>query len=174
MKLSPQGALLVEQRRSGGREGTAMTTSAHSFARDLVFRPHPHIVAGKIVVLLGIGGGMLLAGIIHASVLTLPAVIVTLMLALRIAYLELATCLIVRGDTLLLRSGWILRREERIALYRADVMTTQSLAGRLLDYGHITFTCDDRTVKVRNIAQFRRLQEELARLQRIPALWRSS
>jgi hypothetical protein len=77
-----------------------MTTSAHSFARDLVFRPHPHIVAGKIVVLLGIGGGMLLAGIIHASVLTLPAVLITLMLALRIAYLELATCLIVRGDTL--------------------------------------------------------------------------
>ena len=100
--------------------------------------------------------------------------IVALALALRIAYLELATCLIVRGDTLLLRSGWILRREERIALYRADVMTTQSLAGRLLDYGHITFTCDDRTVEVRNIAQFRRLQEELARLQRIPALWRSS
>jgi len=151
-----------------------MTASAHSFDCDLVFRPHPHIVAGKIVVLLGIGGGTLLAGIIHNSVLTLPAVIVTLMLALRIAYLELATCLIVRGDTLLLRSGWILRREERIALYRADVMTTQSLAGRLLDYGHITFTCDDRTVKVRNIAQFRRLQEELARLQRIPALWRSS
>ena len=95
-------------------------------------------------------------------------------LARRFAFALMVVALIVLGDTLLLRSGWILRREERIALYRADVMTTQSLAGRLLDYGHITFTCDDRTVKVRNIAQFRRLQEELARLQRIPALWRSS
>lgn len=151
-----------------------MTTSAHSFVCDLVFRPHPHIVAGKIVVLLGIGGGSLLAGIVHASALTLPVVIITLALALRIAYQELATFLIVRGDTLLLRSGWIVRREERIALHRADVLTTQSLAGRLFDYGHITFTCDDRTVTVRNITPLRRLQEELARLQRIPALWRSS
>jgi len=174
MKLSPQGVLLVEQRRSGDREGAAMTTSAHSFARDLVFRPHPHIVASKIVVLLGIGGGMLVASIVYSSALTLPVVIVALALALRIAYLELATCLIVRGDTLLLQYGWIFRREERIALHRTDVMTTQSLAGRLLDYGHITFTCDDRAIEVRNIAQFRRLQEELARLQRIPALWRSS
>ncbi|MGQ9547933.1 MAG: PH domain-containing protein [Roseiflexus sp.] len=150
-----------------------MTTSAHSFACDLVFRPHPHIVAGKIIVLLGIGIGVLLASIVHTSALTLSAVIIVLVLALRVAYLDLATFLIVRGDTLVLRSGWIFWREKHILLHRTDVMTIQSLAGRLLDYGHITFTCDEQTIVVRNIAQFRRLQEELARLQRIPAPWRS-
>lgn len=91
---------------------------------------------------------------------------------MRSAYHELTTILIVRGDTLLLRRGLFFWREEQVPLHRVDVLITQSLLGRLFDYGRITITRNDTVLIVRNIGEFRRLKEEIARLQRIPALWR--
>ncbi|MCS6841136.1 MAG: PH domain-containing protein [Roseiflexus sp.] len=150
-----------------------MTTSAHPSIRDRVFRPHPYIVGSKIVVLLAFGAGVLLAGITHAAAIAMPIAWALVILAARIAYRELTTFLVVRGDTLLLRRGLIFWREDQVPLHRVDVQTIQSLPGRLFDYGHLTITCNDRTLVVRNIGEFRRLQEEIARLQRIPAFWRS-
>lgn len=149
-----------------------MATSAYPSLQDRVFRPHPYIVGGKIVVLLAFGAGILLAGIAHAASIALLAALAPLFLAARIAYCELATILVVRGDTLLLRQGWIIWREEQIPLHRTDVLTAQSLPGRLFDYGHLTITRDDRVLTVRNLGEFRRLQEEIARLQRVPSVWR--
>jgi hypothetical protein len=146
----------------------------HLSFHEQIFRPHPYIVGGKIVVFLALGIGILLAGVLHAAGTVLPVALVPLFLAGRVAYCELATILVVRDDTLLLRQGWIIWREEQIPLHRADVLTTQSLPGRLLDYGNLTITRDDRVLTVRNIGEFRRLQVELARLQRISMLWRAS
>lgn len=150
-----------------------MATSAYPSLQDREFRPHPYIVGGKIVVLLACGAGILLAGVAHAAVIVMPVALTLLVLAARIAYCELATILVVRGDTLLLRQGWIFWLEEQIPLHRADVLTTQSLPGRLFDYGHLTITRDERVLTVRNLGEFRRLQEEIARLQRIPLFWRA-
>lgn len=149
-----------------------MATSAYPF-QDQVFRPHPYIVGGKIVVLLAPGIGVLLAGVTHAAVVVMLVACALIVLAARVAYCELTTFLVVRGDTLLLRRGWLVWREEQVPLHRADVLTTQSLPGRLFDYGHLTITCGDDTLVVRNIGEFRRLKEEIAHLQRIPAFWRS-
>jgi membrane protein YdbS with pleckstrin-like domain len=150
-----------------------MATSAYHSFRDQEFRPHPYLVGGKIVVLLAFGAGMLLAGVAHAAVIVMPVACVLFVLATRIAYCELTTILVVRGDTLLLRQGWIIWREVQIPLHRADVLTSQSLPGRLFDYGHLTITRDDRVIAVRNLGEFRRLQEEIARLQRISLFWRA-
>lgn len=150
-----------------------MATSAYPAIQDQVFRPHPYIVGGKIVVLLASGIGILLAGMTHAAIIAIPIACALIVLAARVAYCELTTFLIVRGDTLLLRQGWIFWREEQIPLHRVDVLTTQSLPGRLFDYGHLMITREDCVLTVRNLGEFRRLQEEIARLQRIPAFWRA-
>ncbi|MGB9754587.1 MAG: hypothetical protein C0183_20370 [Roseiflexus castenholzii] len=149
-----------------------MTTSVHPAIHERLFRPHPYIVGVKIVVCLALGVGMMLAGIVHATGAALLFALAPLCLAARIAYCELATTLVVRGDTLLLRQGWFFWREEHIPLHRVDVLITQSLLGRLFDYGRLTITRDDDVLIVRNVGEFRRLKEEIARLQRIPAFWR--
>ncbi len=150
-----------------------MTTHAYPSLQDRIFRPHLYIVGGKIVGLAAFGIGVLLAGIVHTAIVVMLVACALLVLAARIAYRELATILVVRGDTLLLREGWIIWRETPIPLHRAEVLTTQSLPGRLFDYGHLTITCNDRVRTVRNLGEFRRLQEEIARLQRIPTFWRA-
>lgn len=149
-----------------------MATSVYPSLQDRVFRPHSSIVGCKIVVLLALGAGVLLAGIAHAAIIAVPIAGFFLVLAVRSAYHELTTILIVRGDTLLLRRGLFFWREEQVPLHRVDVLITQSLLGRLFDYGRITITRNDTVLIVRNIGEFRRLKEEIARLQRIPALWR--
>lgn len=150
-----------------------MATSAYSSIQDQVFRPHPYIVGGKIVAFLASGIGILLAGAAHATLIVTPVACAVLVLAARIAYCELTTFLIVRGDTLLRRQGWLFWREKQVPLHRAEVLTTQSLSGRLFDYGHLTIAWDDEVLVVRNIGEFRRLKEEIARLQRVSAFWRT-
>lgn len=150
-----------------------MAVPVYPSLQDRVFRPHLYIVGGKIVVLAAFGIGVLLAGIVQAAIVVMPVACALLVLAARIAHCELTTILVVRGDTLLLREGWIVWRETPILLHRTEVLTVQSLPGRLFDYGHLTITCDDRVRTVRNLGEFRLLQEEIARLQRIPTFWRA-
>lgn len=149
-----------------------MIAPESSFPNDRLFYSHPSIVGGKIVVLAALSAGVVFAGLVYTTVIVAPVVCALLILAVRVAFQELTTTLVVRKDTLLVRRGWIIWREKQVPLHRAQVQTVQSVLGRLFDYGHLTIVFDDETLTVRNIGEFRALQVELARLQRISALWR--
>jgi len=149
-----------------------MVRSSHAVVREYVFRPHRRLTMIKVGMLLAVCGGLAGAAVIHNAAPALLLVVVLVFLAARVAYLETAIALVVRGDTLLLRRGLLFQREEPIPLHRAGVIISQGPLARWMDYGHLTITCDGQVFTLRTIAEFRHLQACLAYVQRVPGAGR--
>lgn len=145
-----------------------MVGSSHAAVCEYVFRPHRRLTVIKVGMLLVVCGGVAGAAVVHDAASALLVAAVLLFLAARVAYLETAVALVVRGDTLLLQRGLLFQREEPIPLHRAVVITSQGPLARWMDCGDLTITCDDQALTVRAIAEFRHLQACLAHIQRVP------
>ncbi len=73
---------------------------------------------------------------------------------------------ILRGDHLVFRDGFVWIYEQPLALDRVTLDIRQTLLGHLFDYGTIVQNFDSQTITVRNIAGIRALGLVLAERQR--------
>ncbi|HMQ29677.1 MAG TPA: hypothetical protein PKD53_03070 [Chloroflexaceae bacterium] len=111
---------------------------------DIVFRPHPLGYLLRLALLLGFGLACLILALQqHPAWLTGAAV--SVMLGASLAARYTAGGVIIRGVDLIVRTGTWTTREISLPVWEARPVVVQSLLGRLLDYGMVSFTIEGVT-----------------------------
>lgn len=124
---------------------------------DIIFRPHRLCYFTALSLLFGIGGGLLALATRHSIIWLLGAALIAyFIVAIVVRYI--AGTVIIRGYDLIVRRGTFTTWDVSFPIWKTRPIVTQSLFGRILDYGTLTLLIDDELVVV-EVAQLRALQQ---------------